>query len=62
MQESLATSLTEDPRAMADSVDEELVNNFQAITHASEENARMYLAAADSDLQNAIEMFFVGMQ
>lgn len=46
---------------MADSADDENVNNFQAITHASEENARMYLTAADNDLQNAIEMFFAGV-
>lgn len=46
---------------MSEAVDAELVNNFQTITHASEANARMYLAAADSDLQNAIAMYFAGM-
>eukprot|EP00892_Ulva_mutabilis_P010873 jgi/Ulvmu1/8158/UM040_0055.1 len=43
---------------MSEAVDDDLVNNFQAITHASEANARMFLAAADSDLQNAIAMYF----
>lgn len=46
---------------MSEAVDDDLVNNFQAITHASEANARMYLAAADSDLQNAIAMYFAGV-
>lgn len=44
-----------------DELDDELVANFQAITHASDENTTMYLRAADGDLQNAIEMFFAGM-
>jgi hypothetical protein len=45
---------------MANSAQDDQIEQFIAVTHASEDTARMFVSGADGDLQNAIAMYFAG--
>lgn len=41
-------------------MDDEALEHFKTVTHASDEAARFYLSAADGDMQRAVDMFLNG--
>lgn len=41
-------------------MDDEALEHFKAITQASDETANFYVAAADGDVQRAVDMYFNG--